>query len=269
MMAKTKHWFWHGLFAAKVRLLLPKVQAEVPQTTLPNLTRTQLAGMIDHTQLKPDANCEMIAQVCQEALTYGFAAVCVTPVNVVYCRKLLQDTKIIICTVTGFPLGAAKTRIKVLEARQGIKDGAREIDMVLNIGLMKDLEYYAAGYDISEVVRACHDKGAILKVILETCLLNDEEKVAACLLAQDAEADFVKTSTGLNGPGAAVRDVALMRSVVGPKMGVKAAGGIRDTDTALAMVAAGANRIGASASVKIVIGAGDEKKQEHSAARSN
>jgi deoxyribose-phosphate aldolase len=254
MMVQTKHWFWHRLFAAKVQLLLPKVRAEAPQTTLLTLTRSQLAGMIDHTQLKPDANREMIAQACHEALTYGFAAVCVNPVNVVCCRQLLKDTRIAICTVTGFPLGAARTRIKVLEARQGIKDGAREIDMVLNIGQMKDREYYAAGYDISEVVRACHDKGAILKVILETCLLTDEEKVAACLLAQDVGADFVKTSTGLNGPGATVQDVKLLRSVVGADMGVKAAGGIRDTESALAMVAAGANRIGASASVKIIEG---------------
>jgi deoxyribose-phosphate aldolase len=254
MAARTNALAWPVLFKARLRILMAQAQVVTPPLTIPTLTRRQLAAMIDHTQLKPDANRGMVAQVCQEALTYEFAAVCVNPANVMYCRTLLEGTRTAICTVTGFPLGAARTRIKVLEARQGIKDGAHEIDMVLNIGLMKDQEYYAAGYDISEVARACHDKGAILKVILETCLLTDEEKVAACMLAMSAGADFVKTSTGLNGPGATVRDVALMRSVVSPNMGVKAAGGIRDTDSALAMIAAGANRIGSSSSVKVIEG---------------
>jgi deoxyribose-phosphate aldolase len=245
---------WRSLFHVRVlnaQAIIPTLE---PKANSAVLTREQLAGIIDHTMLKPDANRPMIAQLCVEARTYGFAAVCVNPVNVLYCRKMLVDDAVAVCSVTGFPLGAAKTRVKVYEARQGINDGATEIDMVLNIGMVKDQEFGAAGHDISEVAKACHDMGAILKVILETCLLTDEEKVAACLLAQDAEADFVKTSTGLNGPGATVRDVMLMRSVVQPEMGVKAAGGIRDTDTALAMVAAGANRIGASASVKIIEG---------------
>lgn len=254
MVVRTRTLVWLEWFSAQLQQERAKVQVEALQISIPILTRTQLAGMIDHTQLKPEANREMIAQVCMEAHTYGFAAVCVNPVNVVYCRQLLVGSQVAICSVTGFPFGATRTRVKVFEARQGIKDGACEIDMVLNIGLLKDREYGAAEQDITDVAKACHDEGAILKVILETCLLTDEEKVAACLLAQDAEADFVKTSTGLNGPGATVHDVTLMRSVVRAEMGVKAAGGIRDTDTALAMVAAGANRIGASASVKIIEG---------------
>ena len=254
MVVRTKTWVWRELFAAQLRQQKAQMQEEIPQLNLPNLTRAQLAGIIDHTQLKPEANRAMIEQVCMEAQTFRFATVCVNPVNVLYCRQLLEGSQVAVCSVTGFPLGAAKTTVKVFEARQGIKDGACEIDMVLNIGLLKDREYGSAAQDIIEVAKACHDKGAILKVILETCLLTDEEKVAACLLAQDAGADFVKTSTGLNGPGATVRDVLLMRSVVRAEMGIKAAGGIRDTDTALAMIAAGANRIGASASVKIIEG---------------
>ena len=254
MVVRTRTLVWRQWFSARLQQEQAKMQVELPQINIHTLTRTQFAGMIDHTLLKPEANRAMIAQVCMEAQTYGFAAVCVNPVNIMYCHQLLEGSLVAVCSVTGFPLGAARTRVKIFEARQGIKDGAREIDMVINIGLLKDQEYGAAEQDIMEVAKVCHAEGAILKVILETCLLTDEEKVAACLLAQDAEADFVKTSTGLNGPGAAVRDVALMRSVVSLEMGVKAAGGIRDTETALAMVAAGANRIGASASVKIIEG---------------
>ncbi|MHB9034202.1 MAG: deoxyribose-phosphate aldolase [Anaerolineae bacterium] len=209
--------------------------------------------MIDHTQLKPEANRAMIAQLCQEAAKYHFASVCVNPFNVPYCVDLLRDTRVAVCSVTGFPLGAARTRIKVAEARLGIRDGASEIDMVINVGALKDRLYRTVRRDIADVARACHDHGALLKVILETCLLCDAEKVAACLLAQDARADFVKTSTGLNSGGATVADVRLMRTVVGDSMGVKAAGGIRSLETALAMVAAGASRIGASSSVKIVM----------------
>lgn len=253
-MVRNKNLVWQAIFETELQGMVPRALENIYHRSSPALSRVQLAGMIDHTQLKPDANRAMIVQVSSEALAYGFKAVCVNPVHVVQCCQLLKDSPISVCTVTGFPLGAAKTRIKVLEARQGIKDGAREIDMVLNVGLIKDQEYYAAEYDIAEVAKSCHDQGVILKVILETCLLTDEEKVAACMLSQAANADYVKTSTGLNGPGAAVHDVALMRSVVGLKMGVKAAGGIRDTDAALAMVAAGATRIGASASVKIIEG---------------
>lgn len=254
MVVRTRTLEWLKWFCAQLQQEQAKIQAEAPQISIPILTRMQLSGMIDHTQLKPEANLEMIAQVCMEAHVNRFAAVCVNPANVMYCRQLLLGSTVAICSVTGFPFGATRTRVKVFEARQAIKDGACEIDMVLNIGLLKDLGYGAVEQDITEVVKACHNEGAILKVILETCLLTDEEKVAACLLAQDAGADFVKTSTGLNGPGATVRDVVLMRSVVRPEMGVKAAGGIRDTYTALAMVAAGANRIGASASIKIIEG---------------
>ncbi|MCE5258903.1 MAG: deoxyribose-phosphate aldolase [Chloroflexi bacterium] len=208
--------------------------------------------MIDHTQLKPEADRKMVVQLCQEAAHYGFASVCVNPFNVPYCAELLKESVVAVCSVTGFPLGASCTRSKTAEARLGIQNGATEIDMVLNIGALKDKLYRFVRSDIADVARVCHEHGAILKVILETCLLTDEENVAACLLAQDARADLVKTSTGLNSAGATVQDVALMRAVVGKEMGVKAAGGIRNLQTALAMVAAGANRIGASSSVKII-----------------
>lgn len=219
---------------------------------VPQLTTVQLAAMIDHTQLKPEADRAMIEQLCQEAVHYGFASVCVNPFNVPYCAEMLRGSQVAVCTVTGFPLGAAQTRIKVAEARLGIRQGATEVDMVINVGLLKDQAYRAFRRDIAEVASVCHANGAILKVILETCLLSDEEKIAACLLARDAQADFVKTSTGLNSAGATTHDVALMRAVVGNNMGVKAAGGIRNLETALSMVAAGANRIGASSSVKII-----------------
>ena len=213
-----------------------------------------IASLIDHTLLKPDATADQIAQLCYEARKYKFASVCVNPTHVKLCAELLQGTQVKVCTVVGFPLGASAPEVKAFEAQTAIKDGATEIDMVLNIGALKAGDLTLAARDIYEVVRVGHDAGAIVKVIIETSLLTDEEKVTACLLAKEAGADFVKTSTGFSGGGATVDDVNLMRRVVGPEMGVKASGGVRDFEDAQNMVKAGATRLGASAGVKIVQG---------------
>ena len=214
----------------------------------------RLAGLIDHTLLKPEASHEEIAELCSEARQYGFASVCVNPSNVKLCAQLLKGSPVAICTVVGFPLGATPTDVKVFEAQQAIREGATEIDMVINVGAVKSREYELVRQDIASVATACHAANAILKVILEAALLTEEEKVIACQLAKVAAADFVKTSTGFGPGGATAEDVALMRRVVGPNIGVKAAGGIRTTEDARRMIAAGASRIGASASVKIVGG---------------
>ncbi len=211
-----------------------------------------IATMIDHTLLKPDATEAEIAQLCYEARKYGFAAVCVNPSYVRLAAQLLKDSPVKVCTVVGFPLGATLTEVKAYEAQRAIDDGAREIDMVINIGALKSKDYDTVFRDIATVVRTCHAGGAIVKVIIEAALLTDEEKVVACQLAKEAGADYVKTSTGFGPGGATVADVALIRRVVGPTMGVKAAGGIRSYEDAQKMVAAGATRIGASAGVKIV-----------------
>lgn len=213
-----------------------------------------IAGLIDHTLLKPDATADQIAQLCYEARKYKFASVCVNPTHVKLCSELLQGTQVKVCTVIGFPLGASAPEVKAFEAQTAIKDGATEIDMVLNVGALKAGDLTLAAQDIHEVVQVGHNAGAIVKVIIETSLLNDEEKVTACLLAKEAGADFVKTSTGFSGGGATVDDVNLMRRVVGPEMGVKASGGVRDFEDAQNMVKAGATRLGASAGVKIVQG---------------
>jgi len=211
-----------------------------------------LAGLIDHTLLKPEATADQIAQLCYEARKYNFAAVCVNPNHVKLCAELLRGSPVRIATVVGFPLGAHTTETKVFETQQTIADGAHEIDMVMNIGALKAGDYELVEQDIRGVVEAAHARGAIVKVILETALLTDEEKVKACTLSKAAGADFVKTSTGFGPGGATVKDVALMRAVVGPDIGIKAAGGIRDYVTTAEMVKAGATRIGASAGVKIV-----------------
>ena len=211
-----------------------------------------IARLIDHTLLKPDATQAQIAQLCHEARQYGFAAVCVNPTHVKLCADLLKGTDVAVCTVVGFPLGATPPEVKAYEAQQAIDDGATEIDMVINIGALKGGEYDLVERDIAMVTRTCHNNGALCKVIIETALLTDEEKVKACELAKKAGADYVKTSTGFGPGGATVADVALMRRVVGPRMGVKAAGGIRSYAEAKGMVQAGATRIGASAGVKIV-----------------
>ena len=215
-------------------------------------TDGSLAHMIDHTLLKPEASQDQIAQLCHEARKYSFASVCINPTNVKLCAQLLKGSSVPVCAVVGFPLGATPTEVKVFETQQAIRDGASEVDMVINVGALKSKDYELVEQDIASIARACHAGNAILKVIIEAALLTDEEKVIACQLAKVAGADFVKTSTGFGPGGATVEDVALMRRVVGPKMGVKAAGGIRSYADAQKMIAAGASRIGASAGVKIV-----------------
>jgi deoxyribose-phosphate aldolase len=213
-----------------------------------------LARYIDHTLLKPDATAAEIDRLCAEAAEHGFAAVCVNPTWVRRCADNLRGTDVGVASVIGFPFGSSTTEVKALEARRAIRDGAREIDMVINIGALKSGMRDAVRDDIARVSDACREAGAINKVIIETALLSDEEKVVACRLAVQAKADMVKTSTGYAKGGATVFDVALMREVVGPKMGVKAAGGIRTAEDVQDMIAAGATRIGASAGVKIVTG---------------
>jgi deoxyribose-phosphate aldolase len=211
-----------------------------------------VAKLIDHTLLKPEASQDQIAQLCYEAGKYGFAAVCVNPTHVKLCSQLLRGTQVHVCTVVGFPLGATPPEVKAYEAQQAIDDGATEVDMVINIGALKSKDYALVERDIAMVARACHAGGAILKVIIEAALLTDEEKVIACQLSKAAGADYVKTSTGFGPGGATAHDVALMRRAVGPGLGVKAAGGIKSFEDAKEMVAAGATRIGASAGIKIV-----------------
>lgn len=207
------------------------------------------AKLFDHTILKADATKEAVKKICDEAKEYGFMSVCVNGYYTAYVAKQLKDTGIKVCTVVGFPLGQMSARAKAAEAMIAVEDGAEEIDMVINVGALKDRLYEVVLADIKEVKKACGN--ALLKVIIETCLLSDEEKVKACELAKEAGADFVKTSTGFSTAGARTEDVALMRSTVGENMGVKASGGIRDKETAMAMVNAGANRLGTSATVAI------------------
>ncbi|WP_457752977.1 deoxyribose-phosphate aldolase [Thermococcus sp.] len=214
-----------------------------------------IAKYIDHTNLKPYATKEDIIRLCEEAKKYGFYAVCVNPYRVKLAKETLKGTDIKVASVIGFPLGATPTEVKVFEAKKALEDGADELDMVINIGALKDGDYDYVRRDIEEVVKVAHEKGAIVKVIIETCYLTDEEKEIACKLAMEAGADFVKTSTGFGTGGATVEDVKLMRRVVGDKLGVKAAGGIRTYEQALEMIKAGANRIGTSSGVKIVEGA--------------
>jgi deoxyribose-phosphate aldolase len=213
-----------------------------------------MARYIDHTLLKPEATADEIDQLCREAEQYHFASVCINPTWVKRAAENLRGTSVPVCTVIGFPLGATTPEIKAMEARRALRDGAREVDMVLNIGALKSADYDLVRTDIEKVVDAAHDGGALCKVILETALLTDEEKVIASSLAKQARADFVKTSTGFGPGGATVYDVALMRETVGPEMGVKASGGVRTTDDAEDMIAAGATRIGASAGIEIVGG---------------
>lgn len=218
-----------------------------------------IASMIDHTLLKPDATPDQIAQLCYEARKYGFASVCVNPGHVKLCADLLRGSNIKVCTVIGFPLGATSPEAKVYETETALRDGATEIDMVINIGALKGGDHSWVARDIQGVVQTAHTARAIVKVIIETSLLTDEEKVTACLLAKQAGADYVKTSTGFAGGGATVQDVALMRRVVGPEIGVKASGGVHTYEEAKSMIQAGATRIGASAGVRILQG---EKQQE-------
>jgi len=217
-----------------------------------SLSAAQLAGMIDHTLLKAEATPEAVDQLCAEAREYGFASVCVNSRYVPRCAAALASSQVKVCAVVGFPLGANLAEVKAWETERCLALGAREIDMVIPVGVLKSGDYALVRHDIDMVVRCCRQVGALCKVIIETALLSDEGKVIACLLSVEAGADFVKTSTGCAAAGATVADVQLMRSVVGPNVGVKAAGGIRTLADALAMVGAGANRIGASAGVKII-----------------
>ena len=211
-----------------------------------------IAALIDHTILKPGATRNDVVKICREARQYGFASVCVNPYWVPLVRAELAGSAVKVCTVVGFPLGATSTEAKVAETAVALRVGATEIDMVINIGALRSGDQDAVLQDIRQVVKTAHEAGAIVKVILETALLDDAQKATACTLAKQAGADFVKTSTGFSTSGATAHDVALMRGVVGPGMGIKAAGGIRTLSDLRAMTAAGATRIGASASIKIV-----------------
>jgi len=219
---------------------------------MPNTNNTEnIIALIDHTLLKPDATPAQIAQLCSEALEYHFASVCVNPANIKQCASLLAGTDVKVCSVVGFPLGATPSEVKTYESRLVIEQGAQEVDMVINIGALKSGDIGVVEDDIAQVVRVSHSGNALVKVIIETALLTDEEKISACQAAKRAGADFVKTSTGFSSAGATVEDVALMRKVVGLEMGVKASGGIRSLEDALKMVSAGANRLGTSSGVKI------------------
>jgi len=222
-----------------------------------------LGKYIDHTLLKPEATAAQIDELCDEAREFGFASVCINPTWVKRAAQRLRGSGVPVCTVIGFPLGATTPEIKAMEARKALRDGAREVDMVINIGALKSGDYELVKKDIERVVDAAHETGAICKVIIEAGLLADEEKVVASALSKEAKADFVKTSTGFLAGGATVYDVALMRETVGPNMGVKASGGVHTAEEAEDMIAAGATRIGASAGVQIVGGtegaSGDER----------
>jgi deoxyribose-phosphate aldolase len=211
-----------------------------------------VAAMIDHTLLKPDATKAEIETLCREATQYGFASVCVNPTWVATCVRLVRGSAVAVCSVVGFPLGATTADTKHYETRRAIFDGAQEIDMVINVGALKSGDLNLVERDIRAVTSACRESNVLSKVIIETALLTDDEKVTACTLAKAAAADFVKTSTGFVPGGATAEDVALMRRVVGEDMGIKASGGVRTLEGVKAMVAAGATRIGASAGVRIV-----------------
>jgi deoxyribose-phosphate aldolase len=212
-----------------------------------------LAKLIDHTLLKPDAGEAELRRWAEEARAHGFCSVCVNPVNVAFVARLLQGSGVATCSVVGFPLGASASTVKAAETAQAVRDGAGEIDMVINIGALRDGRLDVVREDIAAVRAAC--PGKVLKVIIETCLLTDEQKRIACRLSVEAGADFVKTSTGFSTGGATEADIALMRAEVGPKIGVKASGGVRNLAQAQAMIAAGASRIGASSGVALVSGA--------------
>lgn len=240
-----------ALIKERTGMVLQQV-AEAPLPPPMQTTVEALAATIDHTLLKPDATAAQIEKLCKEAAHYGFASVCVNPTWVPRCAELLANAQSAVCTVIGFPLGATLTRAKREETSAAIDVGAQEVDMVLNIGRLKDGDYAAVYTDIGAVVEVAHAQQVLVKVIIETCLLTQEEKIAASILTQQAGADFVKTSTGFSTGGATVADVQLMRLTVGPEMGIKAAGGVRSAADAFQMFAVGATRLGASAGVQIV-----------------
>lgn len=218
------------------------------------MTAIELAGYIDHTLLKPEAVKTQFEKLCDEARTYKFKSVCVNSSWVPFVAKNLRGSGILICSVIGFPLGEMDSRSKAFEARTAISNGANEIDMVINVGALKSRELKLVEEDIRTIKRACRSN-TVLKVIIETGLLTEEEKILACEIAKKADANFVKTCTGFSGHGATVQDIVLMRRIVGSKMGVKASGGIKNYEQAIALINAGANRLGCGASVAIVTGA--------------
>lgn len=233
----------------------------------PSLSAVQIARLIDHTFLKPEVTREQIATLCAEAREHRFASAAVNPSYVALAAQLLAGAEgVVVCTVVGFPLGATTPQVKAFEAEQALINGAREVDMVQNIGALKSGDLDLLRRDIAAVVAVTRANGAICKVILETALLSDEEKVIACRIAQEAGADFVKTSTGFGPGGATVHDIALMRRAVGPDMGIKASGGVRSYADALALIEAGATRIGTSAGVRIVAEALGSAEQPPSSA---
>jgi deoxyribose-phosphate aldolase len=239
---------------ADILALADAYEKELPPhgATLPMPQGKAIASWIDHTLLKPEATATQVKNLCQEAAQYHFAAVCINPAFVPLAHGLLAGTKVAVCTVVGFPLGATLPTYKAFETLATLQAGAQEIDMVINIGALKGEAYGLVWNDIEAVVRVSHHGGAIVKVILENALLTRREKILACLISKAAGADFVKTSTGFGPGGATQEDVELMRRVVGAEIGVKAAGGIRSLEDAQGMIRSGANRIGASAGVKIV-----------------
>jgi len=238
--------------ARKTRKVVEAGAARISAGAAVGPIEADIARLIDHTLLKPEASRDDIRRLCEEALKYGFASVCVNPWNVSQAAELLRGSEVRVCTVAGFPLGATLPQVKVYEAEEAIKLGAQEIDMVLNIGALKSHEDEAVEADIRGVVEASHRGRAMVKVILEAALLTTDEKVRGSLAAKNAGADFVKTSTGFGPGGATAEDVRLMRAVVGSGIGIKAAGGVRSFEDLQKMVEAGATRIGASASVKIL-----------------
>jgi deoxyribose-phosphate aldolase len=223
-----------------------------------------IAAYIDHTLLKPEATKAQITQLCSEALQHSFASVCVNPTWVALAAHLLKGSAVKVCTVIGFPLGATTPQGKVYEAKVAIDEGAAELDVVINIGRLKGGDWGYVKDEITQLAMFAHYSGVILKVIIETALLSDDEKRTVCQIAKEAGVDFVKTSTGFSSGGATVPDILLMRSVVGPNVGVKASGGITDFATAKAMIDAGATRIGTSKGVAIVLGAPKGKKKKNS-----
>ncbi|UCB45047.1 MAG: deoxyribose-phosphate aldolase [Spirochaetota bacterium] len=236
-----------------------KEREEIPDAGNAVISPANLVKYIDHTQLKPEATKEQIETLCKEAKEYGFYGICVNTTWVGYCAKLLRGSGVKIACVIGFPLGAMDSRAKAFETRRAIEDGADEIDMVINVGALKSGDLDLVEEDIRAVSRACRIT-TVLKVIIETCLLTDDEKVLACQIAKKAGAHYVKTSTGFGKEGATAHDVALMRRAVGPDMGIKAAGGIRSFEDAKLMIESGATRLGTSSSVKIVSGGSSKEK---------
>lgn len=234
--------------------LAAEAAGQLPTTwTPPSVTEAAtLARLIDHTILKPETGEEQVRAICAEAAEHHFASACVNASWVPLCAELLAETSVKVCCVIGFPLGATLPAVKAYEVEQAAQLGAQEVDMVINVGRLRDGDHWAVYRDIAAVVDAAHENGLLLKVIIETGLLDQAQKIAACVIAKEAGADFVKTSTGFNGGGATVEDIALMRRVVGPSLGVKASGGVRTAADALQMVAAGATRIGTSGGVRII-----------------